>query len=311
MVSMNEATNPDSSSEAPRDSSRTPHFEAIHALRYQRQALIERIQARSGVRLLCYVAGINAQISRADIVSWADLLHLVPASTAVDVLLQTPGGDVDAAAKMWRVLRARVGEAAIRVIVADYAKSAGTLMALGADLLVMSDSSELGPIDPQSLLTDGSGNRFPHSVINYLEAHQELLAALAKNPTDTAAQIQLAKFHPATVKLFRSIRDRALRLAEDQLKTGMFKGGNGNYTMTARRLMYGSETESYQQWHGQMIGWEDAQDAKFGLRVSYVPPETEPWRDIWSLHCLQRVAVGEDAKLFESHRVSLLMSGEI
>ena len=37
----------------------------------------------------------------------------------------------------------------LRVIVPDYAKSDSTLLALTADTVVMSDSSELGPIDPQ------------------------------------------------------------------------------------------------------------------------------------------------------------------
>lgn len=46
----------------------------------------------------------------------------------------------------------------------------GTLLALGADVIVMSDSSELGPIDPQIMLNDGHGNMISYSVLHYLDA---------------------------------------------------------------------------------------------------------------------------------------------
>ena len=54
------------------------------------------------------------------------------------------GGKADSAEKLVRMVRSKVGAAALRIIVPDFAKSAGTLMVLGADSVVMSDMSELG-----------------------------------------------------------------------------------------------------------------------------------------------------------------------
>lgn len=45
---------------------------------------------------------------------------------------------------------------ALTVIVPDQAKSAGTLFVLGADHIYMGPTSDLGPVDPQFLLADGS-----------------------------------------------------------------------------------------------------------------------------------------------------------
>ncbi|OEU77012.1 MAG: hypothetical protein BA872_10000 [Desulfobacterales bacterium C00003060] len=45
----------------------------------------------------------------------------------------------------------------IRVIVPVVAKSAATMLALSADEILMPPSAELGPIDPQFRLADGSG----------------------------------------------------------------------------------------------------------------------------------------------------------
>jgi len=149
---------------------KTPLFQAIHAERYQRQAIIKNIQERSGHRLICYVSGSGCAIDRDDTVPFVDLLHNVPPAEDLDLLLHTGGGDIDAAEKLISMVRTKVGAAKLRVVVPDFAKSAGTLMVLGADCVVMSDTSELGPIDPQVILADGNGNRIRHSVQSYLDA---------------------------------------------------------------------------------------------------------------------------------------------
>jgi hypothetical protein len=63
-------------------------------------------------------------------------------------ILGTNGGDPDHAFRMARRLQHQYTEK-ITVIVPIYCKSAGTLMAIGANELVMPDNTELGPIDMQ------------------------------------------------------------------------------------------------------------------------------------------------------------------
>jgi len=197
------------------------------------------------------------------------------------------------------MVRNKVGNGQLRAIVPDYAKSAGTLMVLGTDSVVMSDTSELGPIDPQIILADGNGNRIRHSVQSYLDAYASHSAVLAKDPDDITAQIMLKKLDPATVKLFEAVRDRARVFAEDQLKRGMFRNGSGNWTQTASQLLDTGRWLS----HGQMISWQDAK--VIGLNVEYLEPESEGWQDYWQLYCLQRLAVTDRQKLFESDYVSI------
>jgi hypothetical protein len=57
--------------------------------------------------------------------------------------------------------------------------------------------------------------------------------------------------------------------------------------------------------HGSPILWEDAADAKIGLTIDYLRPNDELWLRIWSLYCLQGLAVGDTQKLFESDIASL------
>jgi hypothetical protein len=64
-----------------------------------------------------------------------------------DLMINSPGGDANAAEKLLKMCRFRFTKK-FNVIV-PYAKSAGTLVALGADRIFMSYLSELGPVDPQ------------------------------------------------------------------------------------------------------------------------------------------------------------------
>jgi hypothetical protein len=283
---------------------RTPLYEAMSAARYQRQAIIKVIQSKTGRRLICYVAGLRAMIDRDDTLGFVDLLHNVVPGADLDLLLHTGGGDVDAAEKVINMVRNKVGTGVLRIVVPDYAKSAGTLMVLAADYVVMSDTSELGPIDPQITLSDGNGNRIRHSVQSYLDAYEAHSKQLRDKPDDLPSQILLSKLDPATIKLFEAVRDRTRRFAETQLQNGMFRRG-GNCTKTAAELLDTSRWQS----HAQMISWQDAKDPRIGLEVEYLEQKSDLWQDFWHLFCLQRLAVGDRMKLFESDYVSLPIEG--
>ena len=271
----------------------------MHAERYQRQSLIKRIQDDfTHRRLICYVAGSSALINRDDTLGMADLLHNVPKGSDLDFMLHTPGGDMDAAEKLITMIRTRVGNGYLRVIVPDFAKSAGTLMAIGADKIVMSDTSELGPIDPQITLNDAHGNSIPHSIQSYLDAYKAHSEALQRNPADETARIMLGKLDPGTIKLFEAARQRARTFAENQLKRGMLRNKPG-YTKVAADLMDTTRWLS----HGQMIGHADA--LALDLDIEYLAPDTIEWQMMWQLYTYQRLAVKDECKLFESDWVSI------
>jgi len=70
-----------------------------------------------------------------------------PDNVEIDLWLDSPGGDADAAYKLVLLFRSLAGR--LRVVIPDYAKSAATLVALGADKLYMAPTAELGPLDAQ------------------------------------------------------------------------------------------------------------------------------------------------------------------
>ena len=303
---MNEESTPRNSVELPRErhgrprgSSTTPLFEAVHADRYQRQGLIREIQRRPGRNLICYVSGSDRMIDREDVVPFVDLLHNLPPGRDMDLLLHTQGGDIDVAEKLMEMMRKHVGSASLRVIVPDMAKSAGTLMVLGADSVVMSDSSELGPIDPQLHLS-GTWQSAQH----YLDAYREHATKLEADPDNIAARIMLGKLDPVNLKLCEAVMNRSRQVAEDLLQRGMFRE-TGNWSLAASKLL------DTRRWilHSQMISWEDAVDS-IGLVVEYQEHSANEWQKYWKLHCLQHLACESYQKLYESEFVSLIIGDE-
>ena len=277
---------------------KTPMFEAGNAARYQRQGLIREIEEIIVPRkLLCFVGGDKAEISHRDVPGFVDLLHNIPQGTSIDLLLHTIGGDLDAAEKLIRLVLAKItGEAELRIIIPDFAKSAGTLMALGADRLVMGDSSELGTIDPQVTLVDVQGNNICQSILSYLAAFDDYSRLLRERPEDPVAAIMVQKFDPNVISKFRLVIQRARHSAEHLLK----KKGLP-FSQIAADLMDLARWPS----HRQMINWEDAR--AIGLPVDYLLPTDDLWRKIWLLHCYQRMSLPDKELLFESAWVSLAL----
>jgi ClpP class serine protease len=289
----------DASGPAKRPMSKTPMFTARHSARYERQDLIKEIDAAEHTHLICYVGGSQTEIDREDIIGFVDLLHNISTGEPIDLMLHTCGGDVDACEKLVGLIHANVVDSPFRVVIPDLAKSAGTLMALGASTILMSDTSELGMIDPQFPMKDNQGSEIWHSVIAYLEARDEHAEALTANPKDPVALLMLDHFDAKVVQKFRGIRDRVRTFAEDLLK----RRGLPASTIS-QELMSPSRWKT----HGQPINHADA--AQLGLPVEYVPTSHDRWMRYWKLYCLQRLAVGNNGKIFESAFVSQVVVEE-
>jgi len=77
----------------------------------------------------------------------AEKITLRRRDVVIDLVLESAGGSAHAAYKLMLLLRSYASR--VRVVVPDYAKSAATLMVLGADEIFMSPYAELGPLDAQ------------------------------------------------------------------------------------------------------------------------------------------------------------------
>jgi hypothetical protein len=306
----------------------TPLYRAMNGDRYERQTLIKQIQDVTGRPLICMVFGPGTGIERTTFAAIGDLVHRLDTGTDLDVLLHTLGGDLDTAAKIALLLRNVAADTGrIRVIVPDHVKSAGTLIALAADQIVMSDTSELGPIDPLISITLPDGSRVSRPAQAYLDSFNDAIEraqlvarratadaehAYAGAPTSSAHeasaeapaeawiwQTWLRQIEPSVVQLSRKALERSRRYAEQILREGMFRG-DPSYTSVAREL------SNNNRWltHGAVID-ANAAASEVGLKIDKRARQDPLWRAWWQLYCIQRLAATGDSALLESDYVSL------
>ena len=87
------------------------------------------------------------------------------------LILHTPGGSLEAAQTIVEYLRSKFSY--IEAIVPTYAMSAGTMIALGCNQIVMGRQSQLGPTDPQLIVGDRAYSA--HAIIDqFNEAKREI-----------------------------------------------------------------------------------------------------------------------------------------
>ncbi|HET6921232.1 MAG TPA: hypothetical protein VFI46_17475 [Jiangellaceae bacterium] len=122
---------------------RTHLFVAQHSERYVRQQIIKEYEERTGAALIVVIDALfNSSVTLLE-----ELLTGASAKQPLHVLLSSPGGDGEVAVRLVRAMQARCAE--LTIIVPDMAKSAATILCLGADYILMSPASDLGPVDPQ------------------------------------------------------------------------------------------------------------------------------------------------------------------
>jgi len=118
----------------------------------ERKLQLQRISKSRGNRdILVIAADLNkgqapTSIDYSDLLAVNDQLSSLNGN-AIDVILETPGGSGEIAEDMVRLLHRKYKD--VGIIVPGYAKSAGTIIAMAGDEILMEPASALGPIDAQ------------------------------------------------------------------------------------------------------------------------------------------------------------------
>lgn len=103
----------------------------------------------------------------------------------LDVVLQTDGGSANQAFQMAKMISARCKK--VNMIVPYYAKSAGTLICLIADEFILTELSELGPLDTQVRENHEDGPKYKSALEEFKALEQARLQCL--ETLDSATQM--------------------------------------------------------------------------------------------------------------------------
>lgn len=144
------------------------------------------------------------------------------------VILDTPGGIVEVVERIVETVRHFYSDVAF--LIPDRAMSAGTILAMSGDSIMMDYFSRLGPIDPQVWKDD-------HFVpaLSYLIQYERLIQKDRKGELTTAEFTLLSKFDLAELHQFEQARELSISLLVKWLATYKFK--NWKETETQRQIV--------------------------------------------------------------------------
>ena len=270
----------------------TPLYHAAQSERYERQRLIQEYQNLYQCRLII----MSDAIFDDSVTFFEDLIYDANPKEDLHVLLRSPGGDGEIAVRLVRSAQARCRE--LTVLIPDIAKSAATLFAIGAHHIMMTPTSDLGPVDPQFLLGDGTIVAAKDIIAAVDEAWERIQTAPNTYPLYASL---LDNVDALTVQRARSALGRTEDLLLEALRSNPDRSGEDTRALS-ESLSKSLITEA--RYHGALFGMHDARDA--GLPVEEAEPTGDQWRRIWLLWAkyFQRGTSTLRTRVYEGERAS-------
>ena len=114
---------------------------------------IQTVSQVYGADIFFLVGDITDEIGH----RFVDICPSIPNMSNCILMLTTAGGSLEAAYRITRCIRSRYTHGNVMLFTNSLCKSAGTLIALGSDMLIMTDHGELGPLDTQVRVRDEFG----------------------------------------------------------------------------------------------------------------------------------------------------------
>jgi hypothetical protein len=239
-------------------------------------------------------------LNGSDVSMLANVLLNLGDMKTLNLILESPGGDGTQVEKFVSLCRNQCER--FRVIIPNEAKNAATLIALGADEIVMEPPSELGPIDAQIVATVAGITRYI-SAQSFIDARNDALKKYAERKgcgEDVEPILQMI----TTLDLpFIAECERLMEFGRDvgkkMLCEHMFKGSSGNDARADKIVKNLSSVELYKV-HGRLINGPMARS--MGLAVRACARTDEFWKTIFEYYQRATICIGRESavKLFET-----------
>lgn len=234
------------------------------------KALIDVSAIRGNRNVVFYASGflqrptfpIYTQLDLEDINGLMAVLNGCDWTKHLTLILHTPGGVTAAAQTVVAYLHSKFTD--IEVIVPTYAMSAGTMICLGSNRLIMGRQSQLGPIDAQL-----QGGRVSAGAVVDLfqQAETDILGDVKK------AHIWhpiLATMGPALLQEARNALNYSEDMVRTWLETRMFAGSSDAASKAKNVAKHFNATQHHKN-HSRRIDREEAKT--LGIAVEDLEPD--------------------------------------
>lgn len=269
-----------------------------------RQRLIQKLNKLTGRHTISYISSFFPH-PIAFINDWdAEIIENILKSYGkkfdkIDLILHSGGGFAESAERIVNSIYSYCDD--FRVIIPTQAKSAATIVAMGSSSILMSDTSEIGSIDPQISLPTG----ITTPAQSIIKAYEELMSKIEEKQKDSqpydAELVMISKIDPVLLRECRKYMDLAKDIASKLLNKKMHSDKPKSASEIETNFLDDSRTFS----HGRLIGYQEAE--KLGLKVEYVDKFDEKWKLVWEIYIRSKIALESSkiAKIIEDETNSL------
>ncbi len=243
-------------------------------------------------------------LDQTDAQQFYEILDLYsPKIKNIDLFILSPGGFSDPAFKIARLCQDYTQDGGrFSVLIPYYAKSAATILALGADEIIMGPSSELGPIDPQIQIMDKDGRKKMVPLLALRDALKFIKDELKENPSLTGMYWpQMESIDVMSLGHYNREIESAKQYAIQLLQTRMFKEEASKAESTAEKLV------DFYKNHRYVI---DRKEAKEKLELKIIDAKPDEWEAIWQLHKLYDIIL-RDFRLEKKLAVKIFETTEL
>lgn len=216
------------------------------------------------------------------------------------LMINSPGGDGVAAERIVNVCRSYSAEGRFSVIVPRKAKSAATMICFGAHKIMMSKTSELGPVDPQMVVQNDKGQPVSvHAAHEIIESYENLISKANKTKGRVEPYLQqLARFDAKDVRRIQSAQELSTSIAIKNLKSGVMSRRSEVYIEKAIKPFI---DPTYTKMHSRPIYHDVA--AACGLPIELLDLKSPAWQLISALYMrLNHFCVQQASKAVETVR---------
>jgi hypothetical protein len=225
----------------------------------------------------------------------------------LNLVLHSPGGDGTAVEKFVSLCRTQCQR--LRVIIPNEAKSAATMIALGADEIVMGPCSELGPIDAQVPVVSNGISRYV-SAQSFIDARDNLLKqhadAVAKGENVQAILQMLASLDIPFIEECKRMMDFGRDVVRKLLSEHMFKRASDKNKKINKIVDTLSSVTRF-KIHGRLIDGSTAR-RELGLKVKLLGRNDVLWQRVWEYYTRAEIALAglQGSKMFETRHETLI-----
>lgn len=258
--------------------------------------LIKQYNKKRGTFLVVYSGAVGKNIPQVslgmdDYFTLFDILKNVK-SDKLDFYIETPGGSGEAAEEIVRFVRKKFKE--VSFVISGEAKSAGTIMVLSGDKILMTESGSLGPIDAQVKI--GRCHQSAYDYIDWVQKRRSSAVKTGKlNPFDAT---MVAQISPGELEGVNNALHFAKDLVIEWLPKYMFKNWDkvgGKSTAVTQKMKEKKakdiveELINHKKWrsHGRSLKINDLEN--IGLQIEKIDEDKELCDIVYKLHAVIRM----------------------